>query len=495
MLQGAVIKQLLARAGEVTGRFKGQFQLSRINLVRAALPRELEAARENLAARLPIIIERNTRQLGKVPATGYVPPAVVVSGGQHRAELLKQGAIHAWAWVEAGALPTTKQDTISASELISALHDLLKPRNPLAEAGRPWIADVYPLENNFIMCNRAGQQFRQRFSVNGQKNIALDGGPSLVQVSTVNASLRDMGLVEQLANGSHCGAAAVQKYVAATRTGAYKPLAPDFAPVKLSGLGKIVAGLAAAGIQPVDYVRWFESCGCGCGKPSVTEGGDEIVANENEDDTTGRIIKEIDTDKKMKAKGIGPKPSSLTAGGPGSGRKSSGGFAGKLQKTIGKFNEKAARDKAAIGKTPMVSPETHIRSLNDGPQYKPRAPKQPAEKKLFDKFDRGISGCQSLTPTLSAGGPGSGRHSDGNGPRKQDLPYSQWYKKAGKKSNDAWAKTGLTKGTGASAHATAWKAHTRAATAFSKIGSTKDAVIHNNQAQKHYEAFKKLGGE
>ncbi len=331
MLQGAVIKQLLARAGEVTGRFKGQFQLSRINLVRAALPRELEAARENLAARLPIIIERNTRQLGKVPATGYVPPAVVVSGGQHRAELLKQGAIHAWAWVEAGALPTTKQDTISASELISALHDLLKPRNPLAEAGRPWIADVYPLENNFIMCNRAGQQFRQRFSVNGQKNIALDGGPSLVQVSTVNASLRDMGLVEQLASGSHCGAAAVQKYVAATKTGAYRPLAPDFAPVKLSGLGKIVAGLAAAGIQPVDYVRWFESCGCGCGKPSVTEGGDEIVANENEDDTTGRIIKEIDTDKKMKAKGIGPKPSSLikgcqsltpmlSAGGPGSGR-------------------------------------------------------------------------------------------------------------------------------------------------------------------------------
>ena len=99
MLQGASIKLLLANADAV-GRFRGVFELAKINLVRAALPHELSRIRENLAENLPIVIEANVEAYGKVAATGYVPPAVVVSGGARRAALLRQGVIHAWAWVE-----------------------------------------------------------------------------------------------------------------------------------------------------------------------------------------------------------------------------------------------------------------------------------------------------------------------------------------------------------------------------------------------------------
>jgi hypothetical protein len=50
----------------------------------------------------------------------------------------------------------------------------------------------------------------------------------------------------------------VQKMLDAMKTGLYRPLKPDFAPVNLSDDGKVLGPLVQAGISPADFIVWAD---------------------------------------------------------------------------------------------------------------------------------------------------------------------------------------------------------------------------------------------
>lgn len=78
------------------------FQLSKVNLVAAACPITLETTLPNQAQGLPIVIAKNRLDHGQLPSIQYAPKGVIVCGMQTRDRMMKQGYLHAWAWVENG---------------------------------------------------------------------------------------------------------------------------------------------------------------------------------------------------------------------------------------------------------------------------------------------------------------------------------------------------------------------------------------------------------
>jgi hypothetical protein len=275
MITGSVIKSILASDSTATG----EFVYAKINLVKAACPKELQASRQNIANNNPIVIEKNRHGYGRA-STGYVPAAVVVSGGEKRAALLKKGIIQTGAWIEIGAMTINADDAIGCQELMTKLSQLLSKKFPVNPSlsypgSSAWVVEVYPFENYMIYC-QMGKNYRQYFTLDAvDRNVALQGAPVEVKTTYVNASVSGMGLISQICDGYSDMVAAVSTYLNAIKYGNYIPLQPDFAPVKIDSFGHISNVLAASGINPVDFAIWA--------------------------DANSKVIKEIDTkDKKKK---------------------------------------------------------------------------------------------------------------------------------------------------------------------------------------------------
>jgi hypothetical protein len=102
-----------------------------------------------------------------------------------------------------------------------------------------------------------GQLHKQNYVLDPvTKAPTMLGQPVIVRTRTVNAAMDNLGLVAQVRYGWVNMAEAAATFIARRKTGNTTQLQPDFAPVALTGMGKIVTDLAAAGISPIDFAVW-----------------------------------------------------------------------------------------------------------------------------------------------------------------------------------------------------------------------------------------------
>ena len=271
-----------------------RYILTRVNLVRAACPRQLEASVENQAQGLAIVIEANVHKYGINYDTDYYPKAVIVAGADTRRRLLANGGIHGWAWVEKGSMDILPEHSIQTKDLLHRLQAAVIQRTcgPKIFPGQsiPGLVACYPVENQLIY-GMHGKLYRQQFAISSEdRRILLNaspleltacGGIPMARVQTgaryseatnypalavpskgapnselVTEIVRDWSDIEE----------AVRMYVDATKNGIHKPLAPRFQPVKLNyGMkeGEVVyrgdslqGTLVKAGIDPWDFALW-----------------------------------------------------------------------------------------------------------------------------------------------------------------------------------------------------------------------------------------------
>lgn len=295
-LSGEVMAQLVSANADSLGIFKTgrRYDLVRVHLVKVGCPRELTAAREN-RRNMPLVIEKNRRKYGLVQSTGYYPEAVVVAGDYRRGQLMARGVLNDFGWVERGSMKIQADDAISCGELMEKLSNLLQVKiyggnKPLTGQPWPYVCQVYPFEN-YMIYDFAGQKYRQRFALDPiERDVKLDGDPVKVNEKFVNASEAGMpraqtgghfvtnplplasnqvpsrgglnsDLVTMMVRNFSNVNAVVSKMLVAMKTGLYRPLKPDFAPVNLSDSGKILGPLVEAGIAPVDFVCWADKHG------------------------------------------------------------------------------------------------------------------------------------------------------------------------------------------------------------------------------------------
>lgn len=276
-----------------------QYQLTKIGLLRASLPQSLSRTPLNLRPGLPIVVLANTKHLGAVEAAAYIPKAVVVMGAARRSALLEAGVAKSWVFLECG-VDIRADDEIGSSELMQKLDALLwarffpsLPYGAATMAGQqtPFIREVYPFEDYFVFDWR-GEKYRQGYAIDpAKKEVRLAGPQVPVEQKFVNAQgsnstimpfaqtgIRSipgwtpgnsqsvsMGapnselVISLIRNFSNINEAA-DKYVAATRTGLYRPMRPSFYPVPLKDEGQWGVGaatpLTARGISPVDFAHW-----------------------------------------------------------------------------------------------------------------------------------------------------------------------------------------------------------------------------------------------
>lgn len=294
VLTGALIREIIGcdDNGTILTDNRG-YTLSRINLVRAGCPQDLQQRKENQAPGLPIVVEKNRKKWGYVAATDFWPPAVIVAGAARRHALLERGDIHAYAWVENGALEIKADDQIGSNELMGKLNDLLNTKffgnakQPGPGQAWPYIKEVYPFEQ-YTVFNYRGQDYRQHFILDPvERDVKLINGSIAVQQKFVNAC--GTGPMPRVQTGIHYAYApvdspgnrmtqgaknselitmivrdwtniqeAVSVYLTAVKSGNRKPLRPSFYPVQLSDAGKILGPLVKAGIDPFDFAIWSE---------------------------------------------------------------------------------------------------------------------------------------------------------------------------------------------------------------------------------------------
>ena len=277
-----------------------QFVLAKVGLLRAACPRELEAATANRALQNAIVIVSNEKKVGRVATTGYVPTAVIVAGAARRGRYLDAGVAVSWAFIEAGCgLEIRADHAIGSNELMAKLGTLVSERygGALCETGypgggSPWVQEVYPFEN-YLIYNYKGQKYRQAYSINPtERDVALSNGSTPVEEKFVNAAIghtgyakesmsrvqtgvryawapargatqsfttggKDSELVTMVVRDSSDVLAAVAAYLDYIRTSQRSPMKPTFAPVSLTNTGKILAQLAAGGAGCYDFVAWL----------------------------------------------------------------------------------------------------------------------------------------------------------------------------------------------------------------------------------------------
>jgi hypothetical protein len=263
------------------------YHLAPLRLLRVGCPREIQASRENTRM-VPIVVEKNRRELGKVAATGWSPEAVVVAGSATRHALLDRGDLEGLAWIEAG-LDIKAEDEISCEELCQKLQSCVTAKfygakGPQSLQPSPYIAQVYPFENYTLYCME-GQKYRQSYTLDPMKrSVALDGLSIKVDEKYLNASSENMPKVQsglrtvtnpiplawnqvswrsggtselmtQVVRDFTNIMAQVTKLRNMIKHGLLEPMMPDFSPVALGAGHHVLAPFIKAGIAPVDVVR------------------------------------------------------------------------------------------------------------------------------------------------------------------------------------------------------------------------------------------------
>lgn len=280
-----------------------KFRLVRAGLVRAALPDACARLTGNVKPGTAIVAVKNTAKLGRVDAVGYIPGAIVVAGAVRRQKLLDSGCARGWAYVEEGAMDTGPDDAISCAELMGRLRYALDARvlgQIMAQTGiceHPQITKLYPFEN---ACEYAykGQRYRQSYELDAKsRSITLSGSPVPMNVSTVSQKIkltatsmevresmprvqtgiryadapvkanlqsfttggRNSELVTQIIRNVSNITGAINAYLTHGHVvqGLSKgQMTPSFQPVVIKDGGKVMAALAAKGIDPFDFACW-----------------------------------------------------------------------------------------------------------------------------------------------------------------------------------------------------------------------------------------------
>ena len=266
------------------------FTLAKVSTIRAACPQELKHTVHNMATGLPIIICKNTNGYGRVAKAGYIPDTVVVAGEAKKASLLGQGIVCTWAWIQnTSGIEIQADDAISCGELTEKLSSALQMHfygQSGPALGQPWpsIMEVYPFENYMIFSMR-GQKYRQAFDLEPtERKVRFNGGSVAVKEQFVDASVDTMPRVQTgvryayapppgnaqtmtrgalhselftqvIRNWSNILKAA-DAYVAAIKSGLYKPMQPSFYPIVIDDKGHLAGVLSANGIAIADFVRW-----------------------------------------------------------------------------------------------------------------------------------------------------------------------------------------------------------------------------------------------
>ena len=271
--------------------------LTHVNLLAVGCPAEIAGLRENVALSVPVVIAKNRSKLGFVEATQYAPKFVVAAGGYKRARQLQNASLRDWVWADKMYAAKYDVDSVSTSDMMSMLNDQLalkfyggaKNKKP----GMPYIniREVYPFDNQMIYSldnydvGSQAKMYKQGYTFDAsKKSVSLLGQPIEVKQTYVtacgdssdrmstggkivyapaqfpNAGISRGGktselMAPMLSNWSNI-LQALRGYQDAVRKGAYKPLVPMFAPVKLTDAGKVVTALAAAGVLQQDFIRW-----------------------------------------------------------------------------------------------------------------------------------------------------------------------------------------------------------------------------------------------
>lgn len=260
------------------------YHLAPVRLLKIACPREIKASQANMRM-VPIVVEKNRKLYGKVPATGWTPEAVVVAGAATRHAMLDVGVLEAMAWVESG-LKINADDAVSCAELAENLQAELTYKfygsaGPGVNQPYPWIAAIYPFENQMVY-GMTGQIYRQPYALNPVDRIVALAGPAVKidaagEMPKVETGLRQVSnpyplspfqvswrsgatseLMTQVIRDMSNVNGVVSRLQAMIRNGVLEPMIPDFCPVALSSDHKILRPFIKAGIAPVDVVRGME---------------------------------------------------------------------------------------------------------------------------------------------------------------------------------------------------------------------------------------------
>lgn len=184
-----------------------EFVLTEIEVGKAAMATPVKKQSVKLlasAAELPpVVVDLNKNSVGKTYG-GYIPPVVIVAGGESQQAAIQQGRERIKAWVGVKAM----KKIMGSGRLISADHDLgageLRSllQKKLDEQKKPavskaintpccgegptgWIEEVYPTENYFIY-NAGGKKMKQRYKVDtANRSVEFDGSAEEVRMAFV----------------------------------------------------------------------------------------------------------------------------------------------------------------------------------------------------------------------------------------------------------------------------------------------------------------------
>lgn len=160
-----------------------RFTLARVPVSAVACPvavriRTIVGSRE-----CSIVVDVNKRGVGKAGQTGYVPPVIVVSGQQRFEAAVARGDVRVNVWI--GELAARRlrllyaDHQLGANELRQLLESELTGAYPVPAPGvageRPWITEVYPLENYFVYAYE-GRQYRQHYTIDIDTRSVAFGG-------------------------------------------------------------------------------------------------------------------------------------------------------------------------------------------------------------------------------------------------------------------------------------------------------------------------------
>lgn len=270
-----------------------RFTLVKTSLIRLGCPLELQAKVANRVKHLPVVAVRNKKEYGKI-SSGYSPELVVVAGADRRRDLMANGIVRSWVWVENGAIEIKADDAISCYELMDKLSAAIvaKHYGPMQEPlmGQPYpsIRQVYPFENYLIYAMK-GDTYRQHYNLDPvAREVRLQGGSVKVQEKFIDAAGETKQWMPRVQTGVHWSPAppmgntqsmsqggakselvtcivrnlsniqsAVNQYLAVI--GGAKKIPNNFAPVSLTWDGKINAFLNAKGVDAFEFAKWVVS--------------------------------------------------------------------------------------------------------------------------------------------------------------------------------------------------------------------------------------------
>lgn len=167
MLSG---EQILKKVTAIDTRlFPGDsvFKLCKVNLVAAACPYGLAQTLPNQAQHLPIVIAKNRLNYGQLASMRFAPKGVIVCGMYQRDKMMKEGFLHAWAWVEEQTfdktLPVFEKQKLAIS--IQAALNNAASNALLAKTGIP--SDiVVSIFDNQVQYRIGTQVYRSNFELN-----------------------------------------------------------------------------------------------------------------------------------------------------------------------------------------------------------------------------------------------------------------------------------------------------------------------------------------